>query len=414
MRKEMNAIALAAQHKLEKVMLHKNSDDDVLITYGRGAVPARLEKSRLKNLTDADWNYFLSFYRPAPDATHSRRPGQLSETADDTVFYLRSIPGFISREAAGAISEKTACTCLHTHYREIADGFLLHSQFVSEIDEVCLARVFGAPENWIEDADRVSLAAWIKITFPDITVPDVYYCTFYNDLRNYFFYRKHHEHVPGTMLIEAARQGYYAQFYTTTEVKPGEVSISMDALKADFREYTNPNYPVRIMVDDADPNLPWNNQRQIHKRATFQQDGRIVGVIEMQGQVMKIRQFKRMRNIRANEAHRFTPVKNISRWILLEDDQGRKYECVLNNLSSRGFGVALGAGCAASPGQRFDCTFFVEGLGLIEGRAELTTHQENEGDTVELLITEISDESESKLREVIKNYTHVVTAREVF
>ena len=40
----------------------------------------------------------------------------------------------------------------------------------------------------------------------DSARPTVYCANMYNDTKNHFFYRKHHEYVPGIMVIEVARQ----------------------------------------------------------------------------------------------------------------------------------------------------------------------------------------------------------------
>lgn len=404
----MNAIDLAAIHKMEKVMLHKNSDDDVLLSYGRGALPAQIPARVLLSLKHDDRVFLTKFY------PRNERAVAVNGSKSQDIHYLRSIPILVPKAAAESVTEEAVCAAVRTHYCETPFGFLFHSNFLSEVDEIFLARAFGASEAWIREEDRAEIAARVR-TIPGITLPDVFYATLFNDLRNYFFYRKHHEHVPGTMLIEAARQGFYAQFYRATGVRPGEVSISMNSLDATFREYTNPNYPVRIMVEDADPGLEENNQRQIHKRATFQQSGKIVGKVEMRGQVMKMRHFKRMRNVRSDETHRFTPVKNVSKSISLDDRQGNKYECALKDISIKGFNVTFKAGSEVQPGTVFDYVFFVEGMGFIHGHAALVSKSQDAiGAAAELAIMGATVESDERLCEVIKNYTHVITTEGVF
>jgi hypothetical protein len=402
-RKHMNALNIASAHRLEKTMLHKNSDEDVLICYGRGALPLGIPAAVMRQLECPDRQYLASFYRQSSTGESSG-----GERDFDTDFRLRTVPPSIAKEAAQSIRQTACQTILQTHYRELNDGYVLDSPYINEIDEAVLSLAFGAHENWITDIERVRISEIVARTAA-IKVPDVYYVTFYNDLRNYFFYRKHHEHVPGTMLIEAARQGYYAQFYTATGVRPGEVSISMDSLHADFSEYTNPNYPVRIMIEDADPQLRDNNRRQIHKRATFQQTGKVVGRIEMKGHVMRMREFKRMRNLRFDPSHRFSPVKNVGRTILLDDLQGKRYECVLNELGLNGFSVTLDKRCDFAPGRTFHYLLFVDGLGFIDGQAEFNRKREDEKSlSGDFSIVKITDDSEDRLCEVIKNYTYVV------
>jgi len=403
----MNAISSAANHRLDKAMLHKNSDEDVLISYGRGGLPLRISANLLADLENSDFSFLRPFYRLAT------LPPPLHQGEDRDACYLRTIPVFIEEKEA-ADSEAACRMAIHAHYCDVQEGKLLCSQYINEVDEAVLAHAFGRGANWIQDRDRVRISKLAK-TLGRMQIPDIFYATFYNDLQNYFFYRKHHEHVPGTMLIEAARQGFYAQFYGATGVRPGEVSISMDSLYAEFDEYTNPNYPVRIMVEDVNPGLPENNQRQIYKRATFQQLRKVVGRVEMRGHVMKMKYFKRMRNLRFPDTHRFSPVKNISRSMLLDDGRGHKHECALDELSMKGFTVTFDKDRNIPYGQVFNYLFFADGLGFIDGKVEcLRAHGDDGGAVANLAILEITDEAEGKLREVIKNYTHVITTQGVF
>lgn len=403
----MNPLKLAAKHRLEKVMLHKNSEEDVLICYGRGALPSRIDRELLTKFNADDRKDLMTFYKSAENRSVS------SSNGDNNVLYLRSLPLSIRRAAAAGVNDALCQKALQAHYHEVEDGYYLSSPYVNEIDEVALAGAFGKQDDGIQDIDRVRLSGLLT-ALPGLNLPDTFYATFYNDLQNYFFYRKHHEHVPGTMLIEAARQGYYAQFYSYTGARPGEVSISMDSLDAKFEEYTNPNYPVRMMVEDVDPQLPGNNRRQIFKRATFQQNGKVVGRVEMTGHVMRMREFKRMRNIGFNETHRFWPLKNISTSVLLDDGRGRQ-EYALHEISMKGFTVSLDKNRQLSEGQIFKYLFFVEGLGFVDGEAQLSHKREEQGKAVgDFAISTMTDESESKLREAIKNYTHAVPASGVF
>jgi hypothetical protein len=401
----MNVFEAAARAKLDRVMLHKNSDDDVLLCYGRGPLAALLPAEAVAGMEQGERDYLTAFYK-------SDQSGPAAQGRAAAGFYrLRTLPVFINKLAAVSIGRQLQFV-LGQHYCDVGDGYKLVSPYVNELDEVVLAQGFGRAEDWIHEGERVKISELLKKH--KAALPQVYYATFYNDLSNYFFYRKHHEHVPGTMLIEAARQGYYAQFYLTTGVRPGEVSISMDSLHADFAEYTNPNYPVRIMVDDVDPNLPHNNRRQIHKRATFQQVGRIVGQVEMRGHVMRMREFKRMRTIAFPEQHRFFPVKNISPFVSLTDRQGKTFECSLDQIAAKGLTVTFPNGCRFSPGQVFDFIFFVDGVGFVDGEAELSAGCGDTAGTADLSIIASSDESDERLLGVIRNFTHAVTTRGVF
>lgn len=118
---------------------------------------------------------------------------------------------------------------------------------------------------------------------------------FINKADHYFFYRKSHEHVPGIMLLEAARQAIYYQLYSSSEYKPGEVTVSLSELNAKFYAYAELMYPIEVVVDDlteGDISRP----KKLRYCISFFQNGYLIAEVESIAPVIGINKFKKARN----------------------------------------------------------------------------------------------------------------------
>jgi hypothetical protein len=151
---------------------------------------------------------------------------------------------------------------------------------------------------------------------------------FLNTADHYFFYRKAHEHVPGTMLIEAARQAVYYHFYTHTRHQRGAVTVSLNDLGSSFFAYADLMYPIELVVDEIegrDSRLP----RRIGYRVSFYQRRRLFGVVDTRASVIEIGLFEKMRNIFLTCDDWFMPL------------DGSKLACELNLSTGERLDVAL-------------------------------------------------------------------------
>ncbi|PSU32892.1 AfsA-related hotdog domain-containing protein [Photobacterium lutimaris] len=131
---------------------------------------------------------------------------------------------------------------------------------------------------------------------------------FVNRGDHYFFYRKPHEHVPGIMLLEAARQTIYYQLYGFSQQQLGQVTVSLSELNAKFYNYAELMYPIEIVVDDltrGDIQKP----KEVLYRASFYQKGMLIARINSLAPVISIKRFQMARNVNLfGEEERFSPL----------------------------------------------------------------------------------------------------------
>lgn len=139
-----------------------------------------------------------------------------------------------------------------------------------------------------------------------------------NQADHYYFYSKGHDHVPGIMLIEIARQAMYHYFYAQYSYLRGKVSISMSTLTAEFDAYAESCLPMTVIVQQsqaayaAQPRYP-------AAIATFFQRGKCIGKIALRSSVLKKSVYEKSGNSNHQKSSGFDRFQNSSVrpcWIL--------------------------------------------------------------------------------------------------
>ncbi|WP_061291591.1 AfsA-related hotdog domain-containing protein [Azotobacter vinelandii] len=158
---------------------------------------------------------------------------------------------------------------------------------------------------------------------------------FINNADNYFFYRKAHEHVPGMMFIEAARQAVYHHLYHHTNHARGEVTVSVNELNASFFAYAELMYPIELVVDNISP-TDTSSPKKIHFRVAFYQRQTLFATIDTKATVIAIRLFEKTRNIFIFSDDWFAPIKQSKLVCTISDKQERKSDVMLMGLGKNG------------------------------------------------------------------------------
>lgn len=401
--------------KVDKDLVHKDFDDDLLVCNGRGAIPAILRAELIESsaLAAPDAELLQAHYL---ECSHA----DCIFSAQGRHYHLRNLPVRLPRELAATLTEENEVECLRRNYVETPEAFLLNVEYLHEADEITLLQRFGVQYRHVNDALRRSLSEVIDKLPIQESRPHIYYVTMFNDLKNYFFYRKHHEHVPGIMLMEVARQAMYAQFYKFSSHRRSDVSLTIDSFSVEFMNFVDANYPVRVAVETPAPatvETTEKNGRSVERDfrvATFYQHNKVVAISRLSGTLIKIALFKRLRNVKAVQSHRFTPVKGINPAVVFIDVHGRRQEVTLNDVSMRGLNISMPKGLELDISQAVDFFFFADSIGFIHGKAARCWDAPGNTTTlVGLQITALGRKEEVKLREVIKNFTHIVSRREV-
>lgn len=378
------------ERKVNKELVHKSHDDDVLIYDARHLLPAWLSASTVQA---------AGAERAVMDAL------DLAYRPDGERWVLRSVPARISPDALESSGLCAHLPEIQVNYEHTADEWVLKGLWVLESTQAALSELNGAGEMLsIEQRQQVHEA--LK-HLPGYPRQGLMYFTLFNDTSNYFFYRKHHEHVPGLMLIEVARQAMYAQYYEYSGFSRGEVSISIVDLLSSFPRYTESSYQVDVLVCDFDEQ-PQTRVRKVDKRARLFQRGELVADIRLRGEAIKMPVFKRMRNISINPTHWFRPLKGIQHDVLVRLGCGRHLSGQLELLSMSGLQVhCKEADTALDTPKHGHVYLYLESEGLITLPVQaLHEHDAHNSGSLQLHLGDLDAPLRFKWREVLKQFAY--------
>ncbi|QXZ13366.1 A-factor biosynthesis protein [Pseudomonas sp. AO-1] len=373
--------------KVAKDIVHKGHDDDVLIYDAHHLLPAWLPAAIVQraNLDPMDLEVINQAYR-----------------LDSERLVLRSLPTIIDLQALEEAGLSDCLSELLTNYEKTTDHLILSGVWVLESTEAKLARLPGC-DNGLSLDQRRQVHDVLK-NLDGCPQQGLLYFTLFNDTANYFFYRKHHEHVPGLMLIEAARQAMYAQFYEHSGYARGEVSISIVDLMSSFPRYTESSFQVDVLVGDY-KSMAQPRARKVDKRARFFQRGELVADIRLHGEVIKMPVFKRMRNINIDPACWFRPLKGIRHEVLVRLDSGRHLSARLELLSMAGLQVQCDSPLDAS--ERGHVYLYLENEGMLSLPLQsLHASDATKAGTLKLHLAELDSPLRFKWREVLKQFAY--------
>ncbi|MBD1582313.1 AfsA-related hotdog domain-containing protein [Pseudoalteromonas sp. S16_S37] len=290
-------------------LLHKHKDDDVLLSSPRKLLPARFVSAQTHPATDPAIVMLNSLYDVSADNEYTLRvPADSSERA--------GVP-----------------------YKDVI------TQAANELmrgvpHQVIEAIKAGLPQDSAERLDVSDEAIAAFLLHHQVTRHSHSF-KFVNQAEHYFFYRKPHEHVPGIMLLEAARQTIYYQLYGFSQQQLGKVTVSLSELNAKFYHYAELMYPMEIVVDDltaGDIQKP----KEVLYSASFYQQGMLIARINSLAPVISLKRFVLARNAKLlNEDERFSPLPVAPITTLLSSTAGKQ---VLVELQTIGI-----TACTTSP-----------------------------------------------------------------
>ncbi|MBI0325745.1 AfsA-related hotdog domain-containing protein [Burkholderia plantarii] len=239
-------------------LLHKNSADDVLLTRPRMVLPSRFASAQAAGA--------------APGLAALER----LYLADDTPNrVLRPHPGYALEAGVG--------------FDDVARDAAVRGMPHQVLDGLAADGAAGLPDGGARDDAIERFLAHHGVRARSTSFEMV------NLADHYFFYRKPHEHVPGIMLLEAARQTIYYQLYTYSKHALGKVTVSLSELNAKFHAYADLMYPIEIVVDDltgTDDPAP----REVRYSTSFYQRRALIARIDSLAPVIGLERFTTARN----------------------------------------------------------------------------------------------------------------------
>ncbi|MEO4091749.1 AfsA-related hotdog domain-containing protein [Acinetobacter pittii] len=217
--------------------------------------------------------------------------------SDRNIYRLRTLPSKINKEQK---KEMLNWLDLSNFYEHLDDNYLhLTSAYVPLHVEEALRKAFMSDISIINNEDKKKI-----VNLKNIAPVHSYFI--FNDTKNEYFYKKKHEHIPGMMLVEAARQAVYDYIYTNSGYALKEISISMSNLNVKFLEYTVSSYPLELLFSHREYGHR-HKPKNIEKRGWFYQRGKLVGIFSLEGGIIPMSIFPRLRNEKYDNCYLFYP-----------------------------------------------------------------------------------------------------------
>lgn len=299
--------------ELSPKVLHKDHDDDILIDSTTPLLPAYITIEEFESL---------------PAEKESREVFDKYYKLFGNVYLLSFVPYKISEsEFNGGV--------FSGFYNEVKGEFILSARFLPVTVVRMLNRGEKPLNEYLFDREKsLILQRWFS-QHPDNYLAPVFSYIAKIDTENYFFYRKPHEHVPGLMLIEMARQAMYHYVYSCSGYDRGDVSISMNNLGLSCQQYVISSYELELLVCHRE-NQYRNKPKTVDKIARFYQRGQFVGSLTLAGSVINTRLFKRLRNLSFPPTHWFKLVNKNTSQVVVTDVTGRCASVELQSISTEG------------------------------------------------------------------------------
>ncbi|WP_167851838.1 AfsA-related hotdog domain-containing protein [Vibrio tasmaniensis] len=299
--------------ELSAKVLHKDHEDDILIRSAQPLLPAFITQVEYSKLPDSEESklVFHKYYQ------------LISNT-----FFLKGIPYKID-------AKSYECGTYSDFYTELDGEYLLTSRYLPATT-LRLLDLCEKPLNeyFFDKEDCFTLQHWLALHPGNMFAPVFSYIAKI-DTENYFFYRKPHEHVPGLMLIEMARQSMYHYCYSCIGYDRGDVSISMNNLGLSCEQYVISSYELELLVTQRE-NQYRNKPKSIDKIARFYQRGQFVGSLTLAGSVIKTKLFKRLRKMSFPPTHWFKMLNENGTHVVVTDLTGHCTSVSLQSLSTEG------------------------------------------------------------------------------
>jgi hypothetical protein len=385
-------MSLFSATKAFSSLVHKDNADDVFISDCRGALPAWFDITveQFESSTLSQRNAIEACYVLVDD----RHKGRL-------VWCLSGLPWYIdSTMSCFNPTNSDVTQWLIDWYASDGEGWILRAADISEAMQNTLIKAAGHPP--LRDRTRYDASLVLDGLLNIVRAP-VFHCSIYNDTKHYYFYNKRHEHVPGIMLMEIARQAFYAHFYRFNVHTRSSVNLSILEFNCDFVSYLQSNYPAYISVETLSRIQEGASREKQHLRATFIQREHVVCVVEMTGVLVPLKLFHKLRDVRPPANDAFAPIPSDTPVrVLLSYENDNFVECRIAEISTDYMLVK-----APDNKERFAsdklCRFhlFAPHLEVIIGHAMVDGHAPQDG----LWLVRIKDWSKgsaSKFREFLK------------
>ena len=405
---------------IDKNLVHKKSDENVLISNVRREIPhflSAIEYTRIYESLEIDDKSLLDrCYLPLPSAALAFLSKE-SETSYMLKCMVPEIDGTRAEHLADTIDVQDQAFLLLLYEPVAGKDKLRLFRDISEEEEKHVLQLMQMNGNEVTETERNALSVIFSKT-SEVDVGDVVYTNMFINISHPFFFEHSNDHVPGFMIIEAFRQFCVATNHTYGNVSVTNAQLILECLNSQFFKYAELSIP--IMLKGYIRNIK-KNKRGVWTFLDFEadiiQNNFIVAHLRIYGNIVPTGVFKKIRKTEIDKnlsMYRFKLFPEIKVNLELLNLQTNAYcSAELINISSTGFMLRSECFCDDELGQMFEFVCYFDQIGFIKGTCG-TVWSDKGSKTAGVHITDIDDENMKRLRILLVNYCHVYKRGELF
>lgn len=354
---------------IDKELVHKRNSENVLVTKLRRILPHSIENNAfltLKAQLDTDASDALDYaYQACTEET-------IFGNGDH--YLMREVQGCLTLspqiyEQVLQTLPETDKSIFHESYQllDLARGYRL----VKTLDDDLLRRIVrlgNLRAYYLSNEAQTTVSELLEASF-DWEKPDVFFANMVINSSHSFFFEHPNEHVPGLMVIEAARQMVVSISHQYGKIGLNGSHLVLNDLDAKFLGYIELYNPVLLRAEVLQKREHHGEWTSLSMEITLHQNGSKLGVIVCNGSKIGAGVFEKIRKLKRSELFTlpFYPIEGLNYQLLLKSPQETVWiEAHIKQLNLSEFVLEL-PGCPNLGDSPFDFVFVVLNLGITKG-----------------------------------------------
>lgn len=234
---------------IRKSLVHKEKEENVLINNLRAEIPPFLPGHAFRGGV-------LSGLNPEEQRFVSECYFLLDPFYSDQLFPEHSGPVYVFSQILPVLTEQyvrekkkgissESWEYLNRLYGDDGRNNLILKEMPAEMDQIKILKILDERNRIILDSEKALLS---EILFQSGLASDSvsFYANMVVDTEHQFYFEHYNEHVPGMMVIEAARQFGLATCHKYGRIPESEYQIMMSDLEIHFEKYVDYHLPIKL------------------------------------------------------------------------------------------------------------------------------------------------------------------------